>query len=1064
MNSFLNSYIEISDFIDKVKTGGDVFDIIIKIQDLLSNIFLGNSYFLLTIKENQVWTFLYERDNCFLENINQIESYGNNNRYDGLSKICNDFNFCDISFFQNQIELVSQRKLIFSEKINLQLAINTKKKVSFENILELFLNKKWTGSNYFFSTNYLEADDLNYQNFLKDTFAFIVENKKMPFKESFWPKYHFQKFVLIKRAINSLKEKLNLQIKFYSEYYFLGNELGLVFDCKGTLVHINNNLKKAFQKEYFVNNNNNLKKIESFKKINVKVQQILSNIKQSYSKEQLNGLYFIDTTGKGAFYHAIFNVFNDIKNQTLIVKCILRKSSSAILQSEEETKKFKLRKFLLDILFNKIKSKHDKKEDFYCDFLKRLKLTFGLKVAGLIEIFRLEDAFYFYTSEATKKNDCNISKSDFNFLIDLLNEKFISLVQGDIGDENKKHGDIYIYLMKALCDNKHIFETKNFSSEYLIIPIRKSNRLMAIIYLVKENKTIDYLKSQFFNDEIQLFVLEIMESFVDYKTPLALNAPEFFKMSINSKKMDFENIFLKIICKTIYPCIAVLDKNLFAFPQQLKKILDVKIVPELSIFNHIRSDKVLKCEFKQIIFEAMKEKKVDIFIRKIEKNGINFVYKFYIIPFTSAEYHHYKDYAVVCFHEITDKIIENEVHKKNLFIDQLLVILNSLGHDLNNHLTVINSNLSLIQNQLCKINDSNLDKRIERIQRAADKSGVLTEKMFVTYLMKKKLDKGINVQAIIFNTIFSEFINYWDVFFIKEFNKDKFVSVKIMNRKIIINKETERFFLINADYGQLKNLFYIIFNHLLSQIQKVIIKIEFDIENIYKTNDILRIKIKGQSVEDGLNSFENILNPPKQSALDTLNDFDYEYCYFLLSEIQGSFHVEKTDNNILFLIRIPIAEHKKLSGKIGGQLPLQTNNKEVKVKKNYLTDFKKNFRFIIIDDDFEIREVTIQMFDVLHRENFAFGSIDEYRLYDEKKELFSKTTINIFFLDLSISSTNNIEQFIRTLKLKNEKNEIYAYSGRRPSLSELKNIGFDGLLIKPLDLQTLKVFLKKHNF
>jgi hypothetical protein len=453
--------------------------------------------------------------------------------------------------------------------------------------------------------------------------------------------------------------------------------------------------------------------------------------------------------------------------------------------------------------------------------------------------------------------------------------------------------------------------------------------------------------------------------------------------------------------------------------------------------------------------------------------------------------------------DISEQYSNIEKDMKIEFVENILSVLNEVGHDLNNYFTVINGNLSLLSSNpdASKTSDRTIVK-LERIKRAVTKCRALTEKLFETYFSGKVFDSKEDIITLTIKAIVRNYNKISSLFRVRPFISNEFISIEdIIDNIAIYNGES---YILSGNLSRFKKFLTLLIDEALFKSDSS--EVWFDFRNEKNQSD--KTNYESGYFQIKISSKKGRLLFPldkrtKQSGvfdIESKGNTDY-YIDSILNEFKGKIFYEETCELNIFTILLPKGIDEKnfrseiffnsnkqtnfLNNKNQKNSMLESHQNEIEIKeknKNKIemlddkkieneTNFlisQKNLKIVVLDDSQEITEIIDQILRMINIKSKIFNSYSKLESWLSKKgKINTSKYVPVFLIDLSVIKKKNFSEISELVKKKFSFSKIYAFTGKRPDIQDLKNKGFDGVLPKPVDYKIIKEFindiLKSHN-
>jgi len=388
--------------------------------------------------------------------------------------------------------------------------------------------------------------------------------------------------------------------------------------------------------------------------------------------------------------------------------------------------------------------------------------------------------------------------------------------------------------------------------------------------------------------------------------------------------------------------------------------------------------------------------------------------------------------VVYAIEDVTDKLqLEDELRRSHK-LESLGVLAGGIAHDFNNILTTIIGNISLA---MMKLDESDkIYPNLSGALKACERSRDLTQQLLTFAKGGAPIKENASIVDIVKDT--AEFTTRGSG--IKcEFN----VNEEIWNADV--------------DVGQISQ----VINNLVINATHAMVDggtLHIDIVNLNDSSEISRIGflqknwhyVKINIRDEGIGIPEKIIHQifdPYFSTKKKGSGLGLASSYSIIKQHDGYIQVESEENiGTTFTIYLPA-----------------NITKNVKKEKAKVEIFQGNAKILVMDDDESIQKIIGEMLKTLGYEvKFTTDGDETIKVYSESMN--SDSPFDVLILDLTIPGGKGGKETIEEIIKMDPEAKALVASGYADNtvMSDYKEYGFSGRLLKPFGLKTLSIELK----
>jgi hypothetical protein len=963
-----------------------------------------------------------------------------------------------------------------------------------------------------FSENAKLFNKINISDDNKATILFFSEKGDIQNSDINKKLFLFNKILSLIMKKTAIEKKAN----FYSDFFNNNRESFFIINKKGQVKSASDNLNLVINKKYIENDFRFLINQKEYKEFVSEISELysLAFFDPAVEHRLQYDINLIDPNGIYENYILDVILINDSELIAKGVKVIIKKCCGKYKKADKEHKMNQIKTIFNETLVENIQNYFDEKNLIFTLFFSKLKLIFKIDRILMIEFNRIEDIYNYYCSEHDDYGQCNIPKKNFNKVIDRVSlffekEKMFDSCKSCVDLNNKSINELI-----DLFDMRFSgFEIDTLEKNAFLLPLFIDNRLQGILIFKGNCNKIDLIKNEIIIDEINLCVSLLFKLNRFFGKPIYFKAPDFYEYGKHIDKKSGILDYLKFLQSLIDGEFYMVDKNLVEnFFVNDKGSIENNVFSlwksKNDYFSAIQKDKRLSGILKEDVESVTNKKKI---IHQIQNICINNETKFLkIAVFPISNFLNITSFdsnitgkAMLYIRDISEQYSNIEKDMKIEFVENILSVLNEVGHDLNNYFTVINGNLSLLSSNpdASKTSDRTIVK-LERIKRAVTKCRALTEKLFETYFSGKVFDSKEDIITLTIKAIVRNYNKISSLFRVRPFISNEFISIEdIIDNIAIYNGES---YILSGNLSRFKKFLTLLIDEALFKSDSS--EVWFDFRNEKNQSD--KTNYESGYFQIKISSKKGRLLFPldkrtKQSGvfdIESKGNTDY-YIDSILNEFKGKIFYEETCELNIFTILLPKGIDEKnfrseiffnsnkqtnfLNNKNQKNSMLESHQNEIEIKeknKNKIemlddkkieneTNFlisQKNLKIVVLDDSQEITEIIDQILRMINIKSKIFNSYSKLESWLSKKgKINTSKYVPVFLIDLSVIKKKNFSEISELVKKKFSFSKIYAFTGKRPDIQDLKNKGFDGVLPKPVDYKIIKEFindiLKSHN-
>lgn len=374
------------------------------------------------------------------------------------------------------------------------------------------------------------------------------------------------------------------------------------------------------------------------------------------------------------------------------------------------------------------------------------------------------------------------------------------------------------------------------------------------------------------------------------------------------------------------------------------------------------------------------------------------------------------------FYQLQNEKIKNEK------LQSLGILAGGIAHDFNNLLTVLLGSLSLMR---YKAEGEDVREIIDRAEYAGQKAKHLTQQLLTFSKGGKPLKTVFDINQVI----------------------EEAAQFVVKGTKIILHTDMLATHHVFADPNQISQVIHnIVINAIQAMpsggdltVESEDIVIENDTDELQRGEYVLiRIRDTGKGIEpEHLGSIFD----PYFSTKESGNGLGLAIVYSIVSNHNGHIYVNsEMGNGTEFSIYIPAS----------------SENKQYNCERGEMQDTKRSINVLVMDDERYVREVMEAMLVEMGHSVCISESGDE--ALDMIKAMHEEERcIDVAVLDLTVPGGKGGKEIIREIKETYPDIKVIVSSGYStdPIMSEYSKYGFDGVIPKPYEFETVKEILNK---
>ena len=364
-------------------------------------------------------------------------------------------------------------------------------------------------------------------------------------------------------------------------------------------------------------------------------------------------------------------------------------------------------------------------------------------------------------------------------------------------------------------------------------------------------------------------------------------------------------------------------------------------------------------------------------------------------------------------------------------IESLGILAGGIAHDFNNLLTPVSGNISLAKKSLRV--DSKNHKLLGEAEKAVDRARQLTQQLLSFSKGESPVQKNTSIQNVLLDT----------------------TSFVLRGSKVRCTCEINRdLWLAKIDEGSISQ---IIHNLTINAMQAMPSGGNFLVEaSNYRTDDTtllplepgdyIKIKLSDEGCGISKNDLNKIFDPYYSSKNDG-HGLGLTVVYSILQRHKGHITVQSEENSgTTFEIYLPASTAPLPDEKEAPQEPLHVNGK-----------------ILFMEDDRHIQKVTGEMLTSFGCDvHIAENGDDAIRLFKAAGK--KRVPFDMIILDLTIPGGMGGQDVLKEIRKINDSITAIVTSGYTNDevITNYKNYGFSGVLVKPYDMKDLSLLIKKH--